>query len=51
MNNNDIELLKAKEEAICYTHFLTLVFGKALYKIYRILGPVVLQPFKDYYNG
>jgi len=42
-------LSEAKNNAVCYTHFITLLFEKPYYKIHSYLGPIILGPLKRFY--
>ena len=47
MIKKDIEIKEALQIAVCYTHFLSLLFNdRKVYRIKKVLGEVVLGPFE-----
>lgn len=44
----DITIIEALQTAVCYTHFISLLFrDKPYYSIKKYLGNIVLLPFKN----
>ena len=45
--NDTMPINQALREAVCYIHFIRLVFGGwSYYSIYKYLGNTILKPFR-----